>query len=184
MESILDQINTDSRKHGIFLSICGPLSQDLMVEMGEILKRKMKVDGAEETVIKKVFAILVEINQNIIYYSTEKVKIENSDGNEGEMGCGIITIGYENDHYFLTSGNMIENHQIDGLKERLIKTNGMEKEELDQWYREKRKKGPKPGSRGADLGLIEVARKVSQPLEFDFEKIENDLSFFTLKTVI
>ena len=184
MLNTLEQINSDSRSHGIFLSISGPLSQDLMVEMGEILKRKMKEDGAENSVIHDVFAILVELNQNIIHYSAEKVKRLDGIKNLPEAGCGIMSVGYKDGRYFLISGNMIENHKIAEMKNKLTKLNRLTKEELSQWYREQRKMGPDPGSKGAGLGLIDVARKTTQPPEFDFEEIENHLSFFTLKIIV
>ena len=184
MVKSLEEINVDSRKHGIFLSISGPLSQDLMVEMGEILKRKLKAEGASSTVIHRVFSILVELNQNIIHYSAEKVMKEGNHTDGATSGCGIISVGHENGHYFLMAGNMIENHKIEGMKNRLNRLNGMEKEQLNYLYREQRKGLPDEGSKGAGLGLIEVARKVSRPLEYDIEEIDEALSFFTLKTVI
>lgn len=179
----LEQINLDSLKHGIFLSISGPLSQELMVEMGEILKRKLKADGVAATVIHQVFSILVELSQNIIHYSAERMSRE-GDKDGVTAGCGILSVGYEEGHYILMAGNMMQSQKIEGMKKRLVKISDMKKDQLNHLYREQRKGLPDEDSKGAGLGLIEVARKVSQPLEYDFQEIDQKFSFFTLKTVI
>ena len=179
----LEEINLESRKHGIFLSISGPLSQDLMVEMGEILKRKLKADGVAGTVIHQVFSILVELSQNIIHYSDEKMP-RGGDTEGDTAGCGILSVGYEDGHYILMAGNMLEIDKIEGMRKRLAKIGAMNKNQLNNLYREQRKGLPDEDSKGAGLGLIEVARKVSQPLEYDFKEIDEKVSFFSLKTVI
>jgi hypothetical protein len=179
----LEEINLESWKHGIFLSISGPLSQDLMVEMGEILKRKMEAEGAGSTVIHQVFSILVELNQNIIHYSAEK--LQRGDNKDGETsGCGIMSVGYKDGCYILMAGNLVENRKIEGMKSKLAQIMGMNKDQLNHLYREQRKGFPDEDSKGAGLGLIEVARKVSQPMEYQFEDVDEEFSFFTLKAVI
>jgi hypothetical protein len=41
-----------------------------------------------------------------------------------------------------------------------------------------------PESKGAGLGFIEMARKVSLPIEYEFVPMEDDYSFFCLKATI
>jgi hypothetical protein len=43
---------------------------------------------------------------------------------------------------------------------------------------------PPEGSRGAGLGFIDMAKKASKPIEFDFRKLNENFSFFSMKTVI
>ncbi len=38
--------------------------------------------------------------------------------------------------------------------------------------------------RGAGIGLIEIARRVSKPLEFDFVTIDERTAFFALKASV
>jgi len=41
-----------------------------------------------------------------------------------------------------------------------------------------------PGSKGAGLGLIEMARKGSEPIEYSFLSIDDNFSFFTISVVV
>ena len=79
---------------------------------------------------------------------------------------------------------MIETQKIDQLCKKIEKLNGMTKKELKAYYNHRRKQTPEPDSKGAGLGLIEIARRSSKPLKFCFKEIDSKYSFFTLKTII
>ncbi len=179
----LYQINQDFDNRGIFLNLAGPLSQNLMVEMGSLMKTKMKLEGSDSATIRKAFSVLVELNQNIIHYSFEKYYKSGSQI-KCQNGCGIISIGREEDHYFLLSGNLMENSRVEQLRERLGKIVNMNSEELKKEYRYRRKIGPEESSKGAGLGLIDIARKASCPLKYSFDKIDEELTFFCLKITV
>ncbi len=180
----LFKINQDFDRRGVFLNLCGPLSQNLMVEMGGLMKTKMALEGSDAATIKKAFSVLVELNQNIIHYSAEK-KTDKSNKHAGCFnGCGIISIGKQDSNYFLLSGNQVENNKVEKLRSRLVKLQSMTKEQLKEEYRSQRKKEPEKESKGAGLGLIEIARKSVSPLEFRFNQLDAHVTFFSLKTII
>ena len=180
----LFKINRDFDQQGIFLNLCGPLSQNLMVEMGGLMKTKMALEGSDAATIKKAFSVLVELNQNIIHYSAEKEPDKSNRQLGSFNGCGIISIGKQHGNYFLLSGNLVENSKVDKLKLHLDKVKSMTKEQLKEEYRTQRKKGPQKDSKGAGLGLIDIARKSISPLEFKFDQLDAQLTFFSLKTII
>lgn len=180
----LFKINQDFDQRGIFLNLCGPLSQNLMVEMGGLMKTKMALEGSDAATIKKAFSVLVELNQNIIHYSAEKGPDKSNRQLECISGCGIISIGKQNGNYFLLSGNLVENSKVEKLKSRLDKVKSMTKEQLKEEYRTQRKKEPEKDSKGAGLGLIDIARKSISPLEFSFNQLDDRFTFFSLKTMI
>ncbi len=62
----------DLGRRGVFLSFSGPISQDLMVEMGATLKKKMKLEDASKSSVLRVFSMVVENAKNIIHDSAEK----------------------------------------------------------------------------------------------------------------
>lgn len=155
-----------------------------MVEMGEILKMKMKVEGASTSTILKAFSILVEMNQNIIHYSLETITTQQDNQPETTVGCGIIAIGNTDSHYFILSGNTIDLGEVGRLKTIIEQLNEMDDDSLRKLYREKRKQDPDQQSKGAGLGFIEIARKTSTPMEYDFSEIDRDHAFFSLKAVI
>ena len=59
----------------------------------------------------------------------------------------------------------------------------MSKEELRALYKEQLRADPEEGSKGAGLGFMEIARRASKPIEFDFTDL-GDYTFFALKATI
>ncbi len=177
----------DLNRRGVFFCFSGPVSQELLVEIGATLKQKMRLEETRNSTALRVFSMVVEQAQNIIHYSAEKCPKDNDNPpteNAEELSIGIIAVGYEDQHYFVLCGNRIRNQDIGRLRERLVNLQKMGKDELKKFYKQERRKGPSPGSRGAGLGFIDMAKKASKPIEFDFRKIDGNFSFFSSKTVI
>lgn len=169
-------------KQGIFLGFSGPLSQELLVEIGDTLKNKMKLEETTSSSTRtKVFSMLIEQAQNIIHYSVEKVQPDHS---ASTLSSGIIVVGYEYSHYYVLCGNRIDNNSVDQLHDKLTNLQNMNKDELKRYYREQRKQNAPNNSKGAGLGFIELARKSVKPIEFHFQSINEEYSFFSLKTYI
>ena len=177
----LYQFKSDLDQQGIFFCFSGPISQALLMEVGDTLRNKMAREKTSPSIILKVFAMFVEQAQNIIHYSAEEVA---SNQSEDGLRNGIIVVGYNNGHHYVLCGNMIENQDVSILSEQLNKLQTMNKEELKIYYKEQRRKAPHEKSKGAGLGFIELARRSITPIQFDFRKINENQSFFSLKTEI
>jgi hypothetical protein len=182
MTESLYTFKEDLEKKGVFLCFSGPISHDLMVEMGDILKLKMQLQEENISTILKVFSLLIEQTQNIIFYSAET--IPESENSNDILHLGIISVGYVDNCYFVQGGNKVKNNDVKRLKEILSMLQKMSKEEIKRYYREQRKLKTPATSKGAGLGFIEVARKSSKPIEYNFKKIDDQFSFFSLKTTI
>jgi len=177
----LYDFKTDLDGHGIFLAFSGPISQELLVEIGEALKNKMKLEEASPTTTTKVFSMLIEQAQNIIRYSNEKVPDASF---EDALSSGILIVGYNSENYYVLCGNKVYNSNVESLTNKLLMLKNMDKIELKRYFKEQRKKPPPKGSKGAGLGFIELARKSVKPIEFNFREIDEEFSFFSLKTYI
>jgi len=175
------ELKTALDQQGIFFCFGGPMSQELMVGIGDTLRNKMKLDEANSSTIVKVFSMFVEQTQNIIHYSAEKTP---PDESKAKLSSGIIGVGYDTGHYYVLCGNMVKKEAVARLSEQLTKLQSMSKDELKRYYKEERRKESRPESKGAGLGFIELARKSVKPIEFDVKQIDNEFYFFSLKTVI
>ncbi len=175
-------LKTELDTQGIFFCFSGPISQTLLMEIGETLRNKMHQEKTSPSTILKVFAMFVEQAQNIIHYSAEIVP--EAKAGKGELRNGILVVGYENGHYYVVCGNMIENTDVSFLREQLIQLTNMSKDELKVYYKEQRRKAPHEKSKGAGLGFIELARRSVTPLKFDFRKIDEKFAFFSFRTEI
>lgn len=166
-------------KNRIIFCYSGPMSQDLMVEIGNTLKSKMQQDSFSRSMVAKTFAVLVEQVQNIIHYSTERTAF--AELTDGKISNGIVAVGFEKGSYFVSSGNMIHTRDKDKIAQMIDTINSMDPEEKKQYYKKRRKQGPDEGSRGAGLGFIEMARKSDRAVDYDFIELENEFCFFTIR---
>ena len=169
------------QERGIIFSFSGPISQSLLEGIGQTLKQKMTLEETSKNIIQKVFAVFVELMQNIINYSAQKVTSEEA---EQEISYGVLIVGKQEDHFYIISGNYIQKEQEAALQEKLTMVQSMDHKELKQYYKQQRRLQADDASKGAGLGFIEMARKASQPIEFEIARMENGLSFFVVKAII
>jgi hypothetical protein len=157
----------------------GYLSQQIVMSMTDMLKQKVSETGP--SIAPKIMYIFVEQAQNIVRYSAQK--IEGDDRNK-RLGYGSLAIGIENEKYFCMCGNLVEKEKGKSLKRRLEEVRAMDKDALKAAYKQRLNEGPEEGSEGASIGFIEMARKSSEPIEFEFVDTDEEHQFFYLKVFI
>ena len=167
---------------GIIFSFSGYLSEGVLYSLGEALRHKMTLEETNLTTVKKVFSVFVEQAQNIIRYSSDKL-VDPGD-RAIELSSGMMTIGREDDHFYIVCANTMRQDQVEKLRERLEVLRKMDKDAIKAYYREQLREAPEEDSRGGTIGLIEIARRASAPIEFDFLPIDDQTSFFCLRVSI
>lgn len=140
---------------------------------------EINIDKAEgpSAIKKRIYFIMVEGLQNITRHQDE---MDSGDIEEP----GLFVIQRKSDEYFITTGNVIENQNVEPLRGKLEKVNSLAPDELKSYYRQILTKGKISDKGGAGLGLIEMARKSGNKLLYDFKKIDSDYAFFYFQTEI
>ena len=69
---------------------------------------------------------------------------------------------------------------VHGLRNRLDEVNALNKEELKEYYKKVLNNGEMSLKGGGGLGMIDIARKTGEKLDYNFLEIDNKVSFFTL----
>ncbi len=172
------------QKQGIIFAYSGYLTEAVLSGVGEAIKNKLVIDDADTKTLRSVFAVFVEQMQNMIRYSAEKIPNSAAKPPVIEMRYGVLTIGREGDDYVVHAGNLVERSEVARLQERLDQIRNMNKEELRALHKERLRLGPEEGSKGASLGFMEIARRASKPIEFDFADVDDKHAFFTLKASV
>ncbi len=158
----------------------GEFTQEITKSVLAMAERNMDAIGEDSAVKRKVFNVMVECLQNIVKHSDEVNDINYTDKNSA-----VFMIGKQDDKYIITSGNPITNDKVEMLQEKIEHINSLDKEGLKTYYKDKIKKSQGLSAKGgAGLGFIDMARKSGQKLQFDFEHINENISFFSLKTII
>ncbi|MDE2047458.1 MAG: SiaB family protein kinase [Betaproteobacteria bacterium] len=167
---------------GVILSFTGYVTEGVLYSLGEALKQKMMLDDADSNTAKRVFSVFVEQVQNMIRYSA--MRQEGAGDPKIELSAGMITVGRSDGRFFVVCGNEVANSDVPQLQARLAKIAAMDKEQLKAYYREKLKEEPEAQSKGASIGLIEIARRAAEPIEFDFYRLGDAQSFYCLKAYV
>ncbi len=145
----------------------GEITHQITKAFTSLAENNMDRISEDLSVKKKVFHVMVECLQNLSKHSED-----NEGGGLGtNSGNGIFVVGRlgeNNEDYHVITGNPIENDKIPDLKELLDKINQLDKEGLKEFYKKQMREGSLSDKGGAGLGLIDIARKTGEKLDYHF----------------
>lgn len=159
----------------LILANCGDLSEDGVDSILYYIEDKMEKDGEPKNFIKKIFTIVVESLQNI--------RIHGTDDSEG-MKASFIVIGKEKDGYQIWVGNLAANKIIGDIKSGIAKIKNLKPNAIRKVYLNSLSYGELSEKGGAGLGLITIALKSDNKLQFGFDKINDNLTLFNLNVKV
>lgn len=123
---------------------------------------------------KKVSFLMVECFQNVVRHKRKE------EEKKVEAGRGFFMTANYGGVYYIGSANLIDNHDVELLKDKLQRVNVLDSDKLKELYFQVLKNEELTKKGGASVGLIEIARKSGQRLDFDFVKVNEEVSFFYL----
>ncbi len=172
----------DMEKEDIILSFKGDITKELLSSVYQIIESRMESEQEDPKRRKKFYHVLVECLQNMYHHmETLQTKALFSEF----AGSGIFIIGKgENGGYRIMTGNNILVENVNVLKDRIDKINAMSPQELKAYYLERLGATELSEKGGAGLGIIDIARKSGNAIEYDFRPISDQFSFFTLSALI
>ena len=138
----------------------------------------MEKNSEERSVQRRVYHVMVETLQNMNKHSDELRE------GEGGVGGGLFIIGKKNDTYYVITSKKVAREHKENLESALNTVNNASQEELKEMYKKQIKEGKISEKGGAGLGLIDIARKTEEPLEYQFLQLDQDTFFFILKVEI
>lgn len=124
---------------------------------------------------KKVSFLMAECIQNIVRHGEGDNIVEITDQSEMFFTRNI------GETYFISSANLVDESKKEFLTEKLEQVNKLDKDGLKQLYLDILTNESLSEKGGAGLGLVEMARKSGQKLDFDFKTINDIYSFFYLQ---
>ena len=90
----------------------------------------------------------------------------------------------EEDHYAITTGNLMHNERVVELKKTLEEINSKDPDELRKMYKEVLSNEQYSDKGTAGLGFIDMARKTGQKLKYDFYEMNDEFSYFSFEIKI
>ena len=167
--SFFNELFSKLNEYQLSYAYKGDFTKHLTDNILELAETGMQTESENNLTKKKVYFIMVESLQNITRHQGTP---------ETRMLEGFFSMNKYPSGYLITSGNIVENKDIDVLKQKLDKVNSLDGAQLKELYQEMLAEGSFSSKGGAGLGLIEMARKSGNKLTYHFEAVNADFSYF------
>lgn len=178
---LLHDVRRTLTAEGILICFNGPFSHSIIEELGKAVKRYLESEEVRKSALLDVFSVYIEATQNVANYANRRDRPEEE---RQRLNSGIVVIGRQGEHYVIHCGNVVLPADGRALKARIDHLNTLDKAGLKAMYKAQVHGTPDPGGLGAGLGLIDMARKASEPLAYSLIPEEGGLDFFYLKVTL
>ena len=184
MEFNVLEYNKMLAEHNISVIYSGPIWAGGIDGIAELLQRKLDIDNLPRSTSKSIFAVFVEQMHNMLMYSAEKEHFQ-TESEQTDVSKGIFMLGKKSETYFIKSGNVVTEYSADILKKRIDHLNNLDKQELKKYFKEKtRAENDNSESKGAGIGLIEIARRATSKICCNFTPHGEGLIYFSMSVEI
>jgi hypothetical protein len=160
----------------VILSFKGSITSDLLSSILHIIENKLEDDPM---VKRKVFNIMVETLQNL-YFFVDDVNNKIAHQYQNDVSSGLFVIRLDGKSYEIITGNYVLNQNIDLIEKSITMVNTMTAQELRDHYKQLLLNNDDSDENDLGLGFIDIARKADHKIEFSFDQIDSNISFFNL----
>lgn len=162
------------QKENLMLAYRGIVTNENSVPLLMLIEREMESASYAPVGRKRLFIFVVESLQNIA---------KHSDPSEmTDMSVVLYSKAYGG--YTVTTGNVIPSGNVEELKKRLDEINSLNPDEIRSVYRQMLQNSSLSSKGGAGLGLIEMAKKTGNRLDYDFLKLNDKISYYVLSKTV
>jgi hypothetical protein len=168
--ALLERLMADNNIHLIW---SGHITPDVGKEVLSFTETKLSEEDIESNLRKRVFSIMVEILENVAKYSPGRDL-------EEQFGMPVAIIRLVDKDYSVSTGNLILNAKVDQLQEKIETINMYDKDGLKDLFKKSLSGQTVESDSTGNMGLIDMARKSGNKLAFQFDKINDLYSYFTL----
>jgi hypothetical protein len=123
---------------------------------------------------KRLFMFVLESLQNVSRHSDQSQHADMS----------LVVYSRTDKGYTVTTGNVLPSANINDLKVKLDEINNLQTNEIRNVYRQMLSTTEFSNKGGAGLGLIEMAKKTGNKLDYDFVPLDNEFSYFILSKTV
>lgn len=172
-----------SRLNGgdVLMAFKGSISSELISNVLEVVESRMDEYSESSKVRKKVYNVLVESLQNL-YHHIEVLPEDMQQAFDDKFG--ILVVSRQDERYKISTGNFIGRDKVDVLRNKIDKINSMTRDELKDMYKFILNHQRLSDKGGGGLGLVDIARKTGNRLDYTFEKFNDSYYFFNLDVFI
>jgi hypothetical protein len=165
----------------VIFSYKGDISSDVINFILDSVEKKTEESDDASKTKKKVYNVMVESLQNL-YHHVDVVPKDFED--QGAERFGLIVIKRDKSGYHIIAGNFVSKSKISSLEKKITKINNSSAEEIKELYKFILHHQKISEKGGGGLGLVDIARKTGNKLDYHFDMYNDDFSFFSLNVTI
>ncbi len=166
----------------VVVSYKGSINADVIADTLSLVEVKLENSEVHNSIKKKLYNVLVEGLQNLYHHVDMPKELIPKD--EAESNFGIFILNKLPEHFRISTGNFVRENKIEVIKEKIDKINSLSSEELKDFYKFVLNNQKFSEKGGGGLGLIDIARKTGNKLEYKFFKYDEEFYFFNLTVYI
>src|SRR4030043_1906965 len=159
----------------------GNIDSDLINGVLDAIEKKLVTDKEHSKTRKKVYNVLVESLQNL-YHHVDKVPADFEDQSSDKYG--LLVVQKVDSGYKIITGNFVHADNVEKLEEKIKRINRSSHEEIKELYKFILNHQRISAKGGGGLGLVDIARKTGNKLDYSFKEYNDKYSFFYLNTLI
>lgn len=166
-------------ENNIITAFLGDFNHTTTTALLNKFKRGMAFLETSTGINKKVYKVMVECLENV---SRHKVFQQNNKNVPSDLA--LFLFQKQPNAFVIITGNYIQKNTTDALRKHIDKINSLDKNSLQEYYREVISAPRINDNIGAGLGLIDIALKAGTPLIYHFKEVHEQYTFFTIQTTI
>jgi hypothetical protein len=177
----IDTYLTGQAKDNVILLYKGNIDSDVINHVLDTVEDKMVEANEQAKLRKKVYNVLVESLQNL-YHHVDKVPADFED--QSSEKYGVLLVQKVEGGYKIITGNFVHSDNLEKLEEKIKRINRSSHEEIKELYKFILNHQRISAKGGGGLGLVDIARKTGNSLDYYFMKYNESDSFFFLNILV
>lgn len=159
----------------------GNIDSDLINKVLDTVEEKLISSNEHPRLRKRVYNVLVESLQNL-YHHAGSVPAGFEDQTSEKFG--IVSINKLEDGYRIVTGNFVRKEEAEELEKKIFRINNSSHEEITELYKFILNHQRISVKGGGGLGLVDIAKKTGNKLEYTFADYDEHASFFYLNILV
>ncbi|HKK42975.1 MAG TPA: SiaB family protein kinase [Bacteroidales bacterium] len=152
----------------------GVVTDENSVPLIMLLENEMESSEFDFLGRKRLFMFVLESLQNVSRHSDP---VEHAN-------MSLVVYSKTSDGYTVTTGNVLPASHTESLQSKLEEINNLDAEQIRKVYRNMLGKSEFSNKGGVGLGLLEMARKTGNRLDYDFIDLNDKYSYFILSKTV
>jgi hypothetical protein len=166
----------------VILYFKGEITNSLLTSLLQLVDDRLDRKSEDVKIKRKVFSILLECLQNI--YNYQQTYHQNLPDLSEEMQAATLMIKKIESSYYIITGNYMLRDKVETLKGKINKVNALSPDELKEFYKEVLSRQQMSETGGAGLGIIDMARKSGEKIDYSFDYVSEKLCFYSLQVKV